>query len=956
MRWTLALLASLSLLLLPLPAGGRTPETLRQHLIDSGVSPETVASLAWDDATRAALETMPLQGVHPIADGVTAVVYEREGQSLTVLATAPAGRGAYRLPSGPGIVFQTPGGEAIERGAVLEEPVVVSRNERAWRWVEIRLRLAPATPVEAEVTGADVDESAVRHVLRVEPAKEGALPTLAAAFDAARPLLARGEGVRISIAPGLYREGGLRLDGAGDPNATLVVEGDAPGAVVVSGADDWTGGWTPVADASGVYSRDWPHRFGLGRQTWERWNFLLTAANSRREVVAVDGALMMPVDLELYQWVDPDGAVPLSEVDSGDNAPGEWRPSGRRGPAALVPGTFGVDEQAGKLYLSPPRGVDPNAAPVEVGVRGALLTIAGRQNVVLRNLTFRHAATFVGGDEDPVNVLCRNVLVEDCAFVDNANRGLRMGESPTDVTLRRCTFSRNGWLGLAAGYKADNYLLVDSVSNSNNWRGHHAGQHSWDAGAVKFFGLNGQTGVAIRGHRSFGNLTHGLWLDQSFTPRAPIEIRDSLFAGNFFGAGLYLEKLTGPVEVAGNVVWNNGGLHGVNGTSWNVTLANNILHSASAGGPVIFLHNRGEESEYAVYSKDWTLRDNLVTVGDGAGGFYQNGVTDAQLRDYLDTYVGENNVYSAPAGARPFVGPSGPIDLAAWQSLTGQDGDAVTLPPVFGGDADVPDWGVRDPRVRERLPDLPPAMSQADRALYDAAMADTTRMLEVVASSRQAGGPPFEAASRVVDNNWVRVDLDNQANRPLVGENAWIGAGNQLVQLPGGNARFAGVPFEIRDPSGGQAAGVALASAKLETDDGGDLPATVEVPIDTKVQAIYILHGGGWFDGEADPVARYELVYDDGTTDPQAGVDIAIDGSDAERPRLGEWFHTFTPFDGDDVRHVGLTGDLGTPGAWLYVVELTNPHPDRPVRALRLSSDPARDASVIVLGVTLARP
>ncbi|MEL7237999.1 MAG: right-handed parallel beta-helix repeat-containing protein, partial [Planctomycetota bacterium] len=599
------------LLISPGTAAAQVPTELSRQLQDAGLPADVAESLELPADVADALASMQSHDVEAVIDGVTAIAYQDDESSLTILVTRDEALGEYKLPSGRGIVFQTAAGEELALGAVLDESVVFSVNTHAWTWVEPRLLLSPAKIVDVEVTGASVDESAVQHTLRVDPNRDDALPTIGAAIEEAKTHLNNGEGVRISIAPGIYREGNFNIPGSKEPgpqrSATLVIEGDATGEVVITGADDWTGGWVELADAPGIYARAWPHKFGLGDQTWARWNFLLTAANSRSEVVAVDGQLMMPVDLELYRWVDPDGAVSLEDVDTGENVPGEWKLAGRRSPTVLEPGTFGVDEQAEMIYVCPPEGVDPNETLVEVAVRQSLLDIYDRENLVLRNLTFQHCASYVGGHDDPVDLSGRNILVEHCAFIENGARGLSLGEGPTDITLRNCTFSRNGWLGLAAGYKPDNYLIDGCVSNSNNWRGHFASQHSWDAAAMKFFGLNGQVGVALRNHRSFGNLTHGVWFDQSFTPRAPIEISDSLFAGNYFGATLYLEKLTGPVDVERNVVWNDNGLYGVNGTSWNMHFRDNVLYAGNAGQPVFFLHNRGEESEYAVHSKDWTM-------------------------------------------------------------------------------------------------------------------------------------------------------------------------------------------------------------------------------------------------------------------------------------------------------------------------------------------------------------
>ncbi len=125
------------------------------------------------------------------------------------------------------------------------------------------------------VTGAQVDESAVRHTIHVDAAKGqdsatgGArgkpLRTLGAAAALAIDHLEAGEGVRIRLAPGTYREAVVfRPDDAVPPDAPLVIEGDAGGDVILSGSDDWSDPerWQPVEGRPGVLAAPWPHDWG----------------------------------------------------------------------------------------------------------------------------------------------------------------------------------------------------------------------------------------------------------------------------------------------------------------------------------------------------------------------------------------------------------------------------------------------------------------------------------------------------------------------------------------------------------------------------------------------------------------------------------------------------------------------------------------------------------------------
>ncbi len=904
-------LAALAMVVFASPSFG---QTIPQRLADLGISVEagTVPDI---EPTR----------VKPLVEGVIAFAYTDADGTTIVLAADADVLGKYKLPGGDEFDFRTPDGRAVAPQAVLDDRLLVTRSEKGWGWLGDRLTLTPVDPGDAEVRGASVDESAVAHTLRV--GSDGDFATFAEAADRAQELLDGGEGVRLELAAGTYREGGIVINAGPNPDATLIIEG-VPGETIITGADPFTGGWEPIEPNSPVYRKSWPHRFGMSPQGWDRWGFLLTSGTSRSEVVSIDGDLMMPVELERFRWVDPDGPLTLQDTDVPDDEPGRWQPAGRRDPRELVPGTFGVVEAEDMIYLCPPEGVDPNGAKVEASVRGALLTINDRRNVVLRGLTFTHAATHAGSHENPVSLRVQNLLVERCAFDRNGSKGMALGSDPTQITLRHSTFNGNGWKGFSAGYRPDDYVMEYCESSFNNWRGHSGGQHSWDAAGVKFFGLNGQTGVRIVGHRAFANLTHGLWIDQSFTPRAPIEIRDSIYAGNYFGADLYLEKLTGPVDVVGNVLWTNRGLHGVNGTSWNMRFADNLMHAATGNRPIFFLHKRGEESEYANHSRDWTLDGNLLTTRDG-GQLLQQASEPQQYAEFLDTLATNGNVVHGEDST--FFEPSLMAD------------PQYANPDAYG-------WDVTNPRVREALPNLPGPLSDEDRAKLERADRNAQRYLEVIAASRSLGGPPFDRAQAIVDNAWRQLDLSPVLNRNLTGNDAWIGAGNQLPQLRPGDARFAGVPFELRD------GGLVLRSAKVTESRGKPTPVQVDVPVGDRVEVLYVLHGGGWFDGDPAPTGRYELVYEDGTT---AGVDVVPESkaSDPSRPAMvGEWYHAFTPFDNDVARHIALPGDLGENGAYLYVVEIVNPHPDRPVAQLRLVGELEREITLIILAATYARP
>lgn len=931
---------------------------VRQLIEQHGGDSTALASLGDGHPLVGALQGKSLSKHRVTVKGSDAFYFSSNDETVVVITAGPSVVGKYLMPSVRGAEFLDLDGQEVAAGSILEQPLVYSVTDLGWRWLEARITLTPAEGYSQEVTGAQIDESQVQHRLRVDPrggSGEGEFTTVKAAFDHAATLLQRGEGVKISIAPGTYREGEMEMWSEGwseaARTAVFILEGEGDTPPVITGADDWSGDWELVEGTENVFRKHWPYQFGLSPQNWESWGYLIDPRVARSEAVIVDGLIMLPIMLEQFAWVDPDGAVMLEETDASTNVPGVWKPLGLKDPSSLMPSTFGVVEAEQAIYVCPPDGVDLNAVPVEVSVRPALLNISGRENVVLRNLAFVHTATFVGKHAVGVSLAASNVLVEDCRFDQHGSKAFSIsGEKQLGITIRRSTFNGNGWKGLATGYRTDNIIIEDCETSYNNWRGHTGLQYGWDAAGAKAFAVDTPIGFVLRGHRAFANLTNGFWFDQSFTPVANIEVTDSLFIGNQFGSQLYLEKLTGPVRVERNVIWNNNGTRGIDGTSFNVHLKNNILYTASDGQPAIYLHRRGTESEYANYSKDWSMRHNLTVSDTGSSQLLTDDSTPEQYRDFLETLEADGNVYFSVSPGYAFPLPGGGTgDLDAWRSVTGQDANSLWADPRFTSPADF-DWTVQNNAVKQQLAELPGPLSADDRAKLEYAIAQSSRFLGITAAAGHESGPAFELGKNVIENNWRPVDLSASANRPLVGEDAWIGAGNALPHLEAGRHVFAGVPFDIADPGSNADVAIALRSNKMTQTRGIDLPQSVELPISQTTPAVYILHGAGWIGDETGAAARYELVYEDGDTH---ALEIKPFNTGVADPNIGEWYHAFPIFNNGTTRHVSLKAHGQSPGATLYVVELQNPHPEKTVQTLRLRSEPDRDTAVIVLGVTL---
>ncbi len=216
-------------------------------------------------------------------------------------------------------------------------------------------------------------------------------------------------------------------------------------------------------------------------------------------------------------------------------------------------------------------------------------------------------------------------------------------------------------------------------------------------------------------------------------------------------------------------------------------------------------------------------------------------------------------------------------------------------------------------------------------------------------------------ADRFSEAQWQPLDLTDQANRSLhSGENPWIGA--PLLHLDPGKHEFHGVPFQIINEASNRNRGVvALRSQQVKVDfDGEALPQKVSVAVNEEVAAVYLLHGTGWVDASVE-IGAYRFVYEDGTVEVLPVVPLARPSPetwDAEvaRANLQDWWVGFTHFDRSGVRPLPLF-DKKNPAVlqrFVYSIEWVNPHPDKALKRIELTSNPEEAAAVLVLAITVA--
>jgi len=245
------------------------------------------------------------------------------------------------------------------------------------------------------------------------------------------------EGTRLVIAPGLYREGSLKLTQGGSRYRPVIIEG-TPGKTVISGAESLTGGW--AAQADGSWRRTWPYRFGVGTAKPNEPELV-----NRRELVTMNGRV-------------------LRQVLATD---------------ALENDTFWVDEAAGIIQLR--SATDPRTADVEAANLQQVLAVAG-DYVILRGLQIEMTNPYFGGSIVELGK-SEHLLVEDCAVL-RTNGTTLSARKAEDVVIRRFRGVDAGSAGLSAGFGNRNVLVEDSDFERNGWRARWGGYHAADPSSI----------------------------------------------------------------------------------------------------------------------------------------------------------------------------------------------------------------------------------------------------------------------------------------------------------------------------------------------------------------------------------------------------------------------------------------------------------------------------------------
>jgi hypothetical protein len=469
------------------------------------------------------------------------------------------------------------------------------------------------------VVGATISPKSAKVEIYVDPygddsgAGDAASPlkTLRAAVRRALVNQENGQSVKIRVVPGVYREP-LNLAESRTPTksrAILVIEPTDKGTITLTGADRFRTDWLTTPTKS----------------VYRSFSSCEITAPEERDIAL--GRALVYVDDQPF-WL-----VAKKEQ--------------------LTPNRAWIEPGTGSLYLHMPNGF-PLAKMVSVSVE-----------VVRRNFVFRIARSHVavrGVRAERSSLLGgivsgQNILLEDCAFVQNAGSGLVI-ENSEAVTLRRTRLSRNAASGLFL--KATKNLRLEDLETAEN-------NDSSEADVRAGISLIAVQGAFVSGLRCLHNRSHGVRIEGD---SREIRFENALIVNNL-RAGVSLFS-PGPVTFANSRLSEND--RGIEAGQ----IALNLIGSRLYGNTVTQFRI-AEEGIKATFENT-----TIAAVEPLQSLFTADPQDAAPWNTFLRGFTGKSNVYFRPAIAEKAFGDFSPANSAEWQKITdGRDVAAVWREPEY---------------------------------------------------------------------------------------------------------------------------------------------------------------------------------------------------------------------------------------------------------------------------------
>jgi hypothetical protein len=465
------------------------------------------------------------------------------------------------------------------------------------------------------------------------------LRTIQAAVNKANANNQKKIGTKIIVNPGVYRETVSISAISSQSTVPLTLQAASTGTAIIS-ASNVVSNWSADSSHSGAYEASFAENSGTCSLPggWPN-NFNVIARHT--EMVFVN-------------------SVPLTQVMS---------------TSQMVQGTFYQDEGGNMLHIWPPSGTNMQTAVVEAAVRSRTLNITSRNNIAVRGLVLRHAASCIN-TSGAIVTNGTNILFDKVQANWNNWGGVSFSGT-THFTVQNSIASHNGGVGFQA--TRVQYALYDyNESDYNNWRGAQAAFYDWAMGGFKLF----QTRyVTVQNHYSYNNQAQGLWFD---TDNKNSTVTNANLVGSQ-QAALQIERNEGPITVQNSLLASSG--TGVNIlTSKGLTLKNNTFYSNGATNKYqaqIYLAGQKNGitiSDWQTGQKYFLTTQNTVlsgnTISAAASGQYVFGtyLSGSDWSEFANTLEGDNNRWYDPTTTSSFKVVNGKlVNLSGWQSTMGTD-------------------------------------------------------------------------------------------------------------------------------------------------------------------------------------------------------------------------------------------------------------------------------------------
>ena len=413
-------------------------------------------------------------------------------------------------------------------------------------------------------------------------------------------------GDAVIIREGTYY-GSIVPEVGGTPSARITITGFPGENVIVSGAENVPGTWSPDGDA---YRLTWP--FDALWHRYEGPNDPFGEAH-RRDVLIADGQMLLPV----YSRSD------------------------------VREGTFyleGSPYNPTTMYVMLPGRKNPNQALMQTSRTNHLFNpstnetdcrfgdVKGYYHVI--GITFRHSAN--EGLQGAVCPGSEGSILENITAEWNNGAGFII--SGSNHVVRGVRALNNGMSGIRGLY-ADRCLIEDAVSKYNNWKGHIK---MWESGGGKWLYTTNTTFRRLDVSENYGP---GLWLDMDNFDNV---IEQSRFDSNE-GANLFIEWTTNRTlirnnvftrgrEVPGSIYYGLGLL--IQAANDNVVVHNTFMDN-KGGGMRIRADSRDRSTGNRYYNNLFVVNHDLNPGKKSSEISFENHNSDNEAR----TNKGEGNVF-----------------------------------------------------------------------------------------------------------------------------------------------------------------------------------------------------------------------------------------------------------------------------------------------------------------------